>query len=294
VKQQNHHYYPRFALTRWSGDDGLLQPFEWNPRAKNGPVIPCNRASPKAACSELDLYALGDAPQDERYEMELDFFGPKIDAPAAKVLEAIERDGVDALDDRQRQAWARFLVSLPARTPEAINERGVQMLRTKLDEDPESYIGLKGDDDPPTLSEWADKNRPDLMRDSVLRMLVEIIFETDAVRKVADMEWWTRRPGSRQVLIGDRPLLSSTGQEDAPCAFNADDPHHLIVLPISPTTVFFASHDKRIRSRLRSASHSSIAMRINNETLRAAKNHVFATDRNVQTFVGKKWPEWRR
>jgi hypothetical protein len=289
-----HHFYPQFALSRWAGDDNLLQPFEWNPSIPKGPVVPCKRTATKSACSQVDLYALKGVSLKNRYILETDFFTRQIDTPAAGVLTIIERESVNALDDEQRLAWAKFLISLPARTPEAIDELGVRGYISKLNENPEEYEALRGGGDLKTLAEWAEKHNPHVIRDWVLKMLTEMVCETDAVPRVVAMEWWTRRFGDRELLLADRPLLSSTGQEGVPCGINADDPRHVIALPIGPNTVFFASHDKRIRSRLRSESRSAIAMRLNNETLHAAKKYVFATDLGMFDFVKRKWPDLHR
>jgi len=293
MKKQKQHYYPRFALNRWLGKDHKLQPYGWTDEVNDGPVLRRSRTSSKSVCREIDLYTLETINPGNPFLFEEEFFGPLVDEPAALALQSFESGSVRDLTPHQRFAWAAFLVSLPARTPEALSQMTTGFY-AGLDTDASEYEAAKADEDPPTLSEWARKHEPGYVEDMARKLMVDVIVDADAKRSVEEMIWWTSNTHPHQLVVSDRPLLSSTGQEDLPCAFNADDPRQLIALPISPFRVFFASHDKRVRTRVRRKPRKTLAAQINHSTLSSAVSHVMALNTDIEPFILSKWKKLRK
>jgi hypothetical protein len=231
--------------------------------------------------------------EQERHILETDFFADLIDYPASKVLDQIEASGVKGLSDAQRLTWARFVISLPARTPEAVLAFGPTLAKRHLDAEPASYLASRQPNDPLTLSEWAERNQPGALRNWVRKMLSEVISETPMVHELARMDWWVRRLSGATLLVGDRPLLSTTNQ-GIPCAFNATDRRALIALPLSPTSVMFMTHNPVVRKRLRVLDHRTIAANVNADTLRKSVEYVYASDSKLERVVRSRWPILRQ
>lgn len=256
-----HHYYPRFAVKRWVDESSLVQPYEWAPDSANDPIRVLKRKSPKSICSELDLYALKNVDESLRYHVETNFFASKIDEPASNVLLAIEEKGIKKLDNIEKKIWSRFIVSIPARMPETIDKRGISYAQNFLNENSAEYLDSKREGDPDSFFDFAEREAPGYVRDTILQAIPRLIMSDDVVNQLLHMNWWIKKFHNHEILLGDRPLLSSTDQINAPCAFNAYDPRHMIALPISPRAVFFASHSSFTMKQFKKQGEGVIALR---------------------------------
>jgi hypothetical protein len=133
---QRHHFYPAFCLRRWKGPDGRLQFFEQLPGNQR---IVSGRASPERICREADLYSFQYVRQELKHVLEKEFITAEIDTPASEVLRLIEDKGLRTLSRTDRRSWARFVLSLPARSPEAMNKFGPEIARRLIDQNPAAY-----------------------------------------------------------------------------------------------------------------------------------------------------------
>ena len=80
------------------------------------------------------------------------------------------------------------------------------------------------------------------------------------------MTWWLRRWSRPSILIGDRPLLTSP-RAPYPCGIPLDDPSCLIVLPVAPNAVFFASANRKTKDKVRKMPLGKIACIVNEEMI---------------------------
>src|SRR5438105_1127356 len=111
------HHIPRFLLARWA-NDGCLVSYQWSNRAAEVTENP--RTSLQTAISLPDLSRFRVSVPSGQFPYHQEFLASHVDAPAANALDAMLRNGVSGLTADQRRAWARLLVSLGARTPEAL------------------------------------------------------------------------------------------------------------------------------------------------------------------------------
>ena len=77
---------------------------------------------------------------------------------------------------------------------------------------------------------------------------MELSTDPQKLATVEGMIWWIRRLSRPSILIGDRPLLTSP-RAPCPCGILLDDPSCLIVLPIAPDAIFFASANRKTKDK---------------------------------------------
>jgi hypothetical protein len=283
---QQHHYYPAFCLRRLAGvDDQKLQFFLWHKPAGKHVT---GRASPDSVCRHADLYALRRAAPEFRQVIESDVFTKKIDTPASDALRTIESKGVRALSKDERLAWARFLLSLPARSPEMVTTTGPQIARSLMDADPTDYEAARQPDDPKTLSGWAFKNQPGRLEDFVKFGIARMLDDEIHPFKLDLMHWWTRDLPNHHLITSDRPLLAYP-QGSAPNAFNLDHPDCVLGLPIGPHKVFFAAKHDKSRVKLRQMQPATIARMVNDEAIFRKNQYVYAADDRLRAMISRAW-----
>lgn len=270
TENQSHHFIPQFHLRAWAPKDGKLIAFKIIP-ATGTPVS--SRGNVGSACQVENLYALEQPIGGDKFALERDFFKRRIDDPASDAHQAMAANGVEPLSTSQRQAWARYLISIAARSP-AVLMAARQHVRTELDADPKEYEALRRPGDPPTLSEFAARHMLGAISDRPLKWLTDLIDDPVKVHAVESMMWWTRRLSGQDLVIGDSPLLSRP-EHPTRNGVNLSDPTVLIAIPIGPETMFFASHATEHRKELRDTSPSRICALMNAQTVRRRENYVF-------------------
>lgn len=214
-------------------------------------------------------------------------FTPKIDTPAASALNVIISNGVKALTDEQRIAWARFLLSFGVRTPETLREMGRK-------EAIKGYAAAKQRAKGPAVlerkvDELIDQLMPALERNTPLAVAMDILTnDFEKMHAMLAMGWWSRRWNRKVIAVGDRPLLAYPRMQ-YPCGIPLDNPDCLIVLPIAPNMVFFASANPRTRAKIRAIPPTKLAKIINDETIWRATDYVFAFDRSLADFIKERF-----
>jgi hypothetical protein len=210
---------------------------------------------------------------------------PKIDTPAADAHATLLANGVQALNPQQRMAWARFLISFGVRTPETLRTLGPQQYRRAMALD-QSKPRESPEVETVVNALIASEMRA-LERNVPLQIAMELITDPNHFLTVANMHWWLRRFDSSCVLLGDRPLLSQP-TANWPCGIAIDDLNCLIALPISPSTVFFASANVRLRSETRRTPASGLLHNVNQRTIECVVEYVFAADNSMRAFVQER------
>lgn len=94
------------------------------------------------------------------------------------------------------------------------------------------------------------------------------------VAALTGMHWWTRRLPDREFIIGDSPLLTRP-EHPRRNGFNLRDPNLLIVLPIGPKVVFFASPNLRNRTKVCRERPSVLEKQLNAMTVLRSRDYVF-------------------
>jgi hypothetical protein len=276
-----HHFVPQFMLRRWA-TNGQINSFWWDTAAKKVLERP---VAVRKACQIEDLNAFYGASRSHRNAIEDGFFTQQIDTPANDALAAMLSGGVQGLSLKQQYAWARFIVSLGVRTPETLRTMGPR----------ETRKGLKKAHDhsawPPDLETSVNKiierMMPRLERNWPLTIAIELASDSERIEAVMALDWWTRQLDRDNILVGDRPLLAMP-RMPYPCGIPLDHPACLIILPVSPNALFFASANSKTKAKTRNMSQSRLAHVVNDESIACADTYVHSLNSTPADLVRRK------
>lgn len=284
---KEHHFVPEFYLRAWASPDesqsARLTCFKWILGQ-----LKSDRISPKGAASERFLYSRHSAAPDQRQSVEREFFGARIDDPAAPAIAKMIRGG-ETLSDAEATAFARYLLAQRYRTPGYIKHlRSEAALAVKdliADIEPE-YQRLSNGDLPDKLSDFMQRTMPALPDYLGIQSLPRLIEQPSLANILVGMEWgWGKLdvPG-RTLLTGDRPVIYTRGLGDPAC---------IVALPLSPTVAFFAMKDPERLRRLLAHPPRELIGRLNLHIASQARAYVYARDELQRRFLEKyfKRPE---
>jgi Protein of unknown function (DUF4238) len=114
------------------------------------------------------------------------------------------------------------------------------------------------------------------------RLASNFLMETIANKRVGptifDMHWTRHvlKNSKFQLLTSDRPIIMPLG---------LGNPRAYIVLPVSPTVVFVAAHDRGFAGWLATRKHTELAKMFNKAVVCQARKFVWATDDSQLEFV---------
>jgi hypothetical protein len=272
----SHHHIPLFLLNRWASD-GRVFSYHWS----NGTaeMRENRRTSIQSACQFNDSGLMSASSGDASDQ---DAFASYVDAPAANALDTMLRQGVSALMADQRSAWARLIASFGARTPEALRPvvpadgRNPNQLASARGE---SQFGAQS-----MATELLEREKPVLEHTIPINMAIQLAADPTKISAVVSMEWWLRRFEGKTLLFSDRPLLTQP-RTAQPCGIAPNDRSCLIILPVAPNTVFFATADPKVRAKARRTPKGKLVNLINEETVWRAANYVYAPNRSMAAFI---------
>jgi hypothetical protein len=276
---RNHHYKPVFFLSRWAGKDKQLCEM----KLIRGKVVAARR-HPQGTGYVRDLYRTDGVPEEISQNLETRFMSP-LDSDAANAMQKIATDG--PLDAEDREAWARFMLSLLYR-----NRECVELIKTHMaDIRNEATLALEPDwaalrrpGDETTLAEASAAREPAAANIDASAMLVDIIANSRAVPDIARMHW-TRidlRTSKIPLLTSDRPIVM----------VGLSDPKAHMALPIGPHDLFIGAFDQEIPNKLLRADPTTLAREMNRDVVSAARQFVWGVDDAeidfVRTWIGAK------
>jgi hypothetical protein len=286
-----HHFVPQFLLRRWATSGKSVAYFF---EAAADRVIENPKALVASACQIADLNTFFGVRAADRDFPETGFFTPIVDTPAARALDVILEKGIRSLTAAQRVDWARLLVSFAVRTPETLRDMGPKETTKAVDLVEAAASGPP--DDERKVTAIIQANMALFKRNFPLRAAMELSTDPEKLAAVDGMTWWMRRFRRPVILIGDRPLLTPP-RAPSPCGIPLNDPKCLIVLPISPTVVFFASSTPKIWDKTRTMPLSKVAAMVNEETIWRS-SCVYFPNKTLGSFVmprigGKATGTWQ-
>lgn len=257
---QDNHYISQFLLKRWCNNSGKLTIYS----RQNGRAV-TSELTPRYTAFERNLYALEQVPSEKRHAIENHFITPRIDTPAALIVQKLLDGGFTGLTVEERSHFARFLLSLRNRYPGAIafvTETGRELLTAALARDPASW--------PDTLVEYTRQNAPSLIRDFGVSLLPRIIADDRVCTHIFEAPWWKHdvRDANTDLLLSDRPCLLEG---------NAVAGEFVIVLPLSPTMLFFACNRERQLEYLQSMPVTNLVKMVNKASVTYAAGRVYGT-----------------
>lgn len=244
-------------------------------------AVVVRRYSPSAVGYEQELYTLTGYAPEVRNALEREFMAPVVDEPASRAFKVLlERDNAKLTPDL-RHAWTRFLMSLMIRTPhmvEQITREAAQNLRRNLLSNPEEYEAVRKEGSPATFLEWAEKNVQPVFTGMGKSLLPELIENEKIGTAFIRMKWWTVAVarGPLDLLTCDNPFHMTHGLADERC---------LVVLPLSPRFVFFATKYERRVEEIVARKHDAVVAALNDRMARQAQRYVFGSNDRHLRFV---------
>lgn len=272
-----HHFVPASYFRPWCTADKKLSCFKW----ENDHFI-VGRSSPKRIASKSNLYSLHGAPANKLNIVETGFFTPYIDQPGAVMHQKILSGNITTLLLEQRHQWARYLMAIRARTPEAvemIQRVSSEGVRDALRQNPEKYEAIKPVGAPSSLEACIESWYLDNF--GLARVIHAVIDKEDTRNAIVDMHWQCRdfSECSFELLTCDRPLIWNK------CV---DDDGFFLAIPLSPKVGFFAVKKTNTWSKLCELPLRDLARMFNESIVNNAVKYVYAKDDSPQKFIQKR------
>jgi hypothetical protein len=273
---RNNHYVPQFLLERWCNAAGKLTVYT----RRHGRVV-ISELSPRGTAFETNLYTYHDVSADRRHAIENEFMTAKIDTPAAPIVEKILR-GTPLTSD-ERSDFTRFMMALRNRHPDAVamaREKGAEALMAALARNPEEYMAIRDESSPESLTEWVSAKVPSLIRNFGTSVVPAMIAHEPTGRRLFEMPWWTHdvRNANTDLLISDRPCILEGNALNGGC---------VIVLPLSPTALFFISNRPQQTHFLQTMPATKLVRMVNKASVWYAANRVYSTGKHHLALVEK-------
>jgi hypothetical protein len=172
-------------------------------------------------------------------------------------------------------AWARFLVGIHTRHPDAIPELKAYaraVLASRPEESQQMYEGIREPGDPATFAEWVAANDPLAPHRFTLELMMGAIDNEFVGARLIEMHW-----GIIDVSATPRRFVTS----DRPVAFYLlDQPVGSVTMPISPRKLFVAVNDQQYIDKVRLKKPREIVDAINLDNIRRARRFVWAMGEN--------------
>jgi hypothetical protein len=245
---KNHHFVPQFLLRYWSDKSGNLRCWR-----RRGGVVESFSSTPRKVMRENHLYSARHVRDRAKYEKAFS----AIEAAAAKSLSKMLAPGRLFLDENEVHAWAIFLLAQRARTPDKISWAEQQTRKLFKDilgrPDPE-FSAVKPDQKFETLLDYMNENRRDIAENFHLDATMKIIHKKENLQPLVRMNWFVRRSYGKPIILSDNPLVLIGSLHHGEC---------VMVLPISPSVVFFATTNSELKSKIEFEDGRSAATRIN-------------------------------
>lgn len=273
---RKHHYVPVFYLRQWVSTDRQLCEY----KRVAGRIVR-RRTFPDGTGYQKDLYRIDGLPDDVAQVVEQGFMR-MVDTEASQALQKMVQGGQPGtFTARQRSAWARFLLSLWFRNPEAVAVLKRQMIALSeaiLQNMRNTYKLVPFEGDPPTFEEYVARVDRDMPQKAAMQLLQEVIDSTSMGPLIFGMQW------SRVSLAASRvTLLTSDRPLDMPHGLGSDEAY--IALPVGPKTLFVADHNGVSAHRLRSIDPTKIVRDVNMAVVHQARQFVWGLDDSQLRFV---------
>ncbi|MCS4244125.1 hypothetical protein M2418_003666 [Rhizobium sp. BIGb0125] len=269
-----HHFLPVFFLKKWAGTDGRL--VEFSKPYKN--IVRPRRTHPKGTGFIDRLYAIEGFAGELSYEVERSFLSP-VDSRASTALEAMVAGNQPS--PAERDAWARFMMSLLMRMPTEINLlKGVvqdidrriaggigQMLLRHV---PVDYHGA---------IEQAFVEYKREAQERLTQNIMRVLSSDDIVPLISAMHWdlIDLAASPNELLVSDRPVIvhrdALPGSETT------------IALPVGPRNLFVAATKPGLLAELRRVPPKKITSSVNADIVAGASRLIYGNNDRQLAFI---------
>jgi hypothetical protein len=168
-----------------------------------------------------------------------------------------------------------------------MRERGRAIFGAGLDENPDEYQAVRGEDPAPTLRAWIEKHHPDQYDDVAVLALPELVFsEKLNLPLLNGCTWATRRLSTapHDLLMSDRPLIYVGTLNEG----------FIVALPIAPKTAFFAVKPRETWDNIAKLTDRAIVRELNLHICQTADQYVYSTGVAQASFIKKHLPRRSR
>lgn len=284
-----HHYIPQFYLEPWVNrdlDNKLLEYRRLQLPREQLPRLEIKRRGKMETGWAENLYRIPGASKETQQNVEKIFMGA-VDTKAAQARDMMLAGNVP-VDPEIRHGWARFLLSLIIRTPEAVQAFKKKVRSDFLNPDPEfqgRYDAARRDGWPATLEEYLLDRSPHMAERTAVIMITRLIQNQNVLRLMTRAEWWILDTSSKKtkILSSDHPLIMSNG-------LGRVDGH--LAIPLSPRLVFVAVMNRDFGAHMRRTALSKLIRNINDAVIGQGRRSVYAYDdestREVKRRMGKR------
>jgi uncharacterized protein DUF4238 len=272
---RKHHFSPVFYLRGWCDSNNTVVEYS-RPHQK----VVARNVPPTATGYKPFLYTLEGQPDDKKQSIEKDYMAPIVDDRAAQALRALLGGDRDALTEKMREAWTRFIMASLLRRPQSVSEIAdgfKAVLRHNL-LDSADYESMREADDPSTAFEWLEKNHPHYINDAAKQMVVRAVEHEGVGNIIMNMRWSTLdfSRSRHEVLTADMPHIRFHGLKDPRCT---------ILFPLNPEKVFIATHDRKSEGVLVGRDPTQVVAWLNDNLVRVAERYVFGRTKSHLQFV---------
>ena len=262
-----HHFLPVFFLKKWAGSDGRV--VEFSKPYKN--IVRPRKTHPKGTGFINRLYAIDGFSGEMSYAIERNFLSP-VDSRASTALEAI-LTGTEP-NREERDAWARFIMSLLMRMPSEISllknlVQDIDRLVTDgLGHVLIRHVPVEYHDEMDEALVSYKRDAQDRLTDNIMRLL----SSDGIVPLIASMHWdlIDLATSPNELLVSDRPVIvhrdASPGSETT------------IAVPVGPRKLFVAATKSRLLLELRKVSAKKLSSAINADIVGRASRLVYGRD----------------
>ena len=266
---RKNHYIPVFYQKPWCGPDGRLCQYS-RPRQ----AVRADRKFPTETGFERGLYTLK-GHTEEVAEIVEDKLMRRTDNDAAIAHQLLLDKNIDGMDENVRSAWARFVISIMRRTPEAYTGLGQRMTAMLEAENPE--LAITGD---PETDDRAMARLVFLERHRAL--LLQTLLNSEPIgNHFINMRWniVTFDSADGPLLTSDRPFVTSNGMLHALAHF---------IVPISPTQCFVAVNTPEALELLKEIPADEFIRRMNDRMACQARKFVYGLDDSHMELVSER------
>ncbi|WP_442577833.1 DUF4238 domain-containing protein [Mesorhizobium sp. ASY16-5R] len=268
MSHRRHHYIPQFYLRPWLGADHKLEEYGHVPPTGE---IRSRRRGTKSTGYEDDLYSIPGATAETRQNIERIFMGT-VDKTAADARDMLLRGVIPT--GPERQAWARFLMSVVMRTPEEIRLMKEHYTSNLLATDPDleaEYKALRRSDLPPTLGEYMTTLGAANLERSALVLAVDMMQLESVTKLFMSAQWCVLDIGDsrKKLMTSDHPVVMTNG-------LGRFDGHFAIA--ISPQRLFVGFMFAGFADRLQKERPEKVIRLFNDAVIGQGRKFVYGVD----------------
>lgn len=179
------------------------------------------------------------------------------------------------------EIWAMFVLAQMARLPEKLRymkQRSIDGLATLLSEPDPEFTEAVGSLPYANLWEVAKVHAPSVIENFHLRILMRVIMDEEAIRRLLAFKWAIGSAFSRSLILGDNPVVRRGNLYEGKC---------MIALPISPNAVFIATSNNDLGQLVRRGQGKWLVAAINHD--QAVQAHQVVVGHVEPRFLEKRF-----